>query len=120
MSDNRKYVWLSSLGDNCKNKKNCECHKDNKICDKNENFKKCEHHKDNKICDKDENECFITINNILVCSDKHKKFTDEYEIDKDTIRNLRDNKEYKCDKKGVTIVNKFNCGECCDSDDDDD
>lgn len=63
--------------------------------------------------------CRIEINNILVCSGKHKKFTDGYEIDKDTIRNLRDNKEYKCDKKGVTIVNKFNCGKCCDSDDDD-
>jgi hypothetical protein len=64
--------------------------------------------------------CRIEINNILVCSGKRKKFTDEYKIDKDTIKNLRDNKEYKCDKKGVTIVNKFSCGRCCDSDDDDD
>ena len=69
--------------------------------------------------DCDQRGCRIQINNILVCSDKHKKFTDEYEIDKDTIRNLRDNKEYKCDKKGVTIVNKFNCSKCCDDDVDD-
>lgn len=67
--------------------------------------------------DCDQKRCKIEINNILVCSDKHKKFTDEYEINKDTIRDLQNYKEYK---KGVTIVNKFNCGKCSDSDDEDD
>ena len=68
--------------------------------------------------------CRIVINNILVCSDNHKKFTNQYEVDKDFTRYTKDNKEYKLDKKGITIVNKFNCGKCngdgdCDDDDDD-